>query len=296
MDTSVKPLYFLAEALNGLKRNILASFIAITTVALSMVILGSFIIVAANISSMIKEVERKVEITVYIDEGSNPDDVLDLENTIRRMDEVQSVKYISKEDALERFTKQLEDQPDLLKALQGNPLPASFEVKLSDPQLVETVANKIKAKQTVIDEIKFGKDIVDRLFTVTGIMRWIGGAFILILCIASLVVIANTIRLAIFARRTEIGIMKLVGATNWFIRWPFVLEGVIQGLVGAIMAIMLLSLINKYIFESITEILQWLNVAGGPISIGEMSLYIVFAGAAIGAAGSMLALRKYLQI
>lgn len=296
MDTSVRPLYFLAEAFNGIRRNLLATIIAISTVALSMVILGSFIAIATNISAMIKEVERKVEITVYVHDNATSEEILDFENKVRRMDEVQSVQFISKEEALERLKEQLKDQPDLYKSLDGNPLPASLEIKLSDPQEVKSVAKKLNAKQSIIDEVRFGKDIVERLFTVTRIMRWIGSAFIFILCVASLVVIANTIRLAIFARRTEIGIMKLVGGTNWFIRWPFVLEGIIQGLLGSVAAIVLLVLINKYIFQSISEILQWLNVSGSPISMVEMTAYILLAGTGIGAIGSLLALRKYLHI
>lgn len=296
MVMSVRPMYFSIQALKGLKKNLLATFIAVTTVALSMIVLGSFIAIAVNVSNIINQIERKVEITVWLLDTANSEEIFDLENKIRRMEEVQSVKYISKDEALERFRTQLKNQPDLLKALEGNPLPASFEIGLKDPKKVNEVAKRIESDNSIIDDIRYGQQIVERLFAATRILRWVGAIFITILCLASLVVIANTIRLAIFARRAEISIMKLVGATNWFIRWPFALEGVIQGLLGAATAVFLFFLMNKYVFGAIADTLKFLNAGTPVISITQISLYILLAGTMIGAIGSMIAMRRYLRI
>lgn len=293
---SVRPVYFLTEAVKGLQKNLLATFIAVTTVALSMIVLGSFITLAVNISNIISQVEQKVEITVWLLDTASSEDVFDLENKVRRMEEVQTVKYVSKDEALERFRDQLKSQPDLLTALEGNPLPASLEIRLKDPKKVGVVAEKLKSHQSIIDSIRYGQQFVKRLFAATRILRWIGTIFISILCIASLVVIANTIRLAIFARRTEISIMKLVGATNWFIRWPFVLEGVIQGLLGAGIAIFLFFIMNRYVFEAVTLTFKFLNTGKPVISVAQVSSYILLAGVIIGAVGSMFAIRRHLKI
>lgn len=293
---SVKPMYFLIQALKGLQKNLLATFIAVTTVGLSMIVLGSFIAIAVNASNIIRQIEQKVEITVWLLDTASSEEIFDLESKIRRIEDIQSVKYVSKDEALERFRTQLKNQPDLLKALEGNPLPASFEVSLKDPQKVDEVAKKIGSNRGIIDDIRYGQQIVERLFAATKVLRWVGAIFITILCLASLVVIANTIRLAIFARRTEISIMKLVGATNWFIRWPFLLEGLIQGLLGAVVAVILFFLMNKYVFGAIADTLKFLNAGTATVSITQISSYILLAGITIGAIGSMVALRRYLRI
>lgn len=297
MGMSIKPIYYLVEAITGLRRNLLATIIAVTTVAVSLVVLGAFVVLTMIINKQILILERKVEITVHLKNSATSDQVLALENYIRALGNIKNVKYVSKDEALERLKKQFKDQPDILNQLQGNPLPASLEVRLDDPRLVGGVVTKLNNKYLeVIDDIRYGRDYVKKLFAVTKVIRGLGFVFVIVLWIASMVVIANTIRLAIFARRKEIGIMKLVGATNWFIRWPFLLEGVIQGMLGVALALALLWGFNKTVLQSLLKDITIFSSTVNIISVEQLTTILASAGITIGAIGSIIALRKYLQV
>lgn len=294
---NIKPLYYLQEAITSLRRNLLASIIAITTVAISLVVLGSFIIMATYMNDQIRQVENIVELTVDLKDTASNDQILQLQSQVQAMPLVKEVNYISKEEALDRLKKQFKNQPDIVEQLQGNPLPASLEIRLKDPKKVTVLAEDLENKyKEVIDEIRFGKDYVGRLFAVTKVIRWIGMAFIIMLWITSMVVIANTIRLAIFARRKEIGIMKLVGATNWFIRWPFLVEGVIQGILGVVLALFILWGFNTFVLKNLLESVRWLKFDTSIMSVSQLTFILSMAGMAIGAFGSMVALRRFLRV
>ena len=146
--------------------------------------------------------------------------------------EVKSSVFVSKQDALERLKEDFKDNPEILEGLTGNPLPASFEISLVDPQTVDTVAARFNGNP-IVDEVRYGKEIADKLFSFTSQARNFLLIFIVLLGIVAMLLISNTIRLSIFARKREVEIMKLVGATNWFIRWPFIIEGVTVGFFGA---------------------------------------------------------------
>lgn len=294
---SIKPLYYFQEAITSLRRNLLASVIAITTVAISLVVLGSFIIMATYMNDQIRQVENIVELTVDLKDTASDDQILQLQSQVQAMSLVKEVNYVSKEQALERLKEQFKNQPDIVEQLQGNPLPASLEIRLKDPKKVTVLAKELENKYTeVIDEIRYGKDYVGRLFAVTKVIRWVGLAFIIMLWITSMVVIANTIRLAIFARRKEIGIMKLVGATNWFIRWPFLVEGVIQGILGVVLALFILWGFNNFVLKNLLESVRWLKFDSSIMSTSQLTFILSMAGMAIGAFGSMVALRRFLRV
>jgi cell division transport system permease protein len=287
--------YYLLEGMKSFWKNWVMSIAAISTVCVCLIILGAFTIFAFNFDILIKSIESKVEITVDLKDIATSSEVADLQNEISSWSQIEEVRYISKDEAMERLKKDLKDQPELLNEISGNPLPASLEIKLKDPRVVTSVAEKIQGRPGV-DEIRYGRDIVKKLFTVTAIARWIVLIFVLLLCFASLVLIVNTIRLAIFARRKEIGIMKLVGATNWFIRWPFVLEGIFQGLTGAALAILILYFANNFFIKTIHEIRFLLPFSFSRILFIELMGGLLGAGILIGAAGSAIALRKFLKV
>src|SRR3990172_6590055 len=276
----IRTVYFTREALSSFKKNIVQSIAAVTTVALCLVVVGVILLVMFVGGQVIKKIENKVEIEVFLEglDGPTPasgttagtvgrwDQVQQFGNTIRSWDEIEKVDYISKEQALEEFKKNFRNNPEVIQQIEGNPLPASYRISLKNPREVETVARRIKElpyiKELTGDpekNVKYGRDTVRKLFAVT---RWISIAaagFAALLIFVSLVLITNTIRLAIFARRKEIGIMRLVGASSWFIRWPFILEGMFEGMIGAAIAIIALTALWQAVFTNLAADwqLQW---------------------------------------
>jgi cell division transport system permease protein len=193
-----------------------------------------------------------------------------------------------------------------VEQLEGNPLPASLDVDLKDPRNVMLVVDAIKASPNftaVADRpddpeksLKYGQQIVNQLFTFTRMLRYVSIVFVALLAVISLIFINNAIRLAIYARRKEIGIMRLVGASNWFIRTPFLMEGVIQSLIGALLAIGSLSIVWLYILPKLKESLSFLPLTLSGTAATQVSLILVISGIVIGLIGSGLAMRRYLKV
>ena len=315
----ISAVYFSREAFSSFKKNIVQSIAAVTTVALCLVVVGIILLVMFVGGQVIKKIEDKVEIEVFLEglDGPTPaaatsaspvsrwNQAEQLGNTIRSWPEVQKVDYISKEEALRKFKKDFQNSPLVVQQIEGNPLPASYRVSLNNPREVEAIAKRIKAqpyiKELTLDpneNVKYGQDTVRKLFAVT---RWISiaaGGFATLLIFVSLVLITNTIRLAIFARRKEIGIMRLVGASSWFIRWPFILEGMLEGLSGAIVAIFVLTGLWRTFFASLAsgKVFAFLSFNFDQVTFVKLLFLLALSGAAIGAAGSFIALRRFLKI
>ncbi|MDP2299873.1 MAG: permease-like cell division protein FtsX [Actinomycetota bacterium] len=304
---SISVGYFVRESLQNFRRNWVMSLGAIITIYLSLLLVGVSVGSGMLLGQVVQSVEEKVSIRVYLKDGAAPEDVDALQQVLVSNPEVSNVTYTSKEQALEDFkTTMVQDSPEIVDQLEGNPLPASLDVDLVDPRNVMTVVNAIKTDPTfpkVADRpddpdrsLKYGQQIVNQLFAATRIMRIVSGAFIAMLGVISLIFINNAIRLAIYARRKEIGIMRLVGASNWFIRTPFLMEGVIQSLIGAFLAIGTLALVWFYAIPAAVEILPFLplGLEGGEAM--QVSLILIFGGIIIGLIGAGLALRRYLKV
>ncbi len=291
----MKANWFFKEAIISLRRNWVMSAAAVATVALSLFVVGLFAFTAVTLNDLISRFEKQVEIKVFLNDSIDPNSVQKLQDEIYSWSEVEVVRYISKEEALERFKKQFRDQPDLIKNLPGNPLPASFEIRLKDPQLVDKVAVRFNGRKEV-DTVEYGKQVVERLFSAARVMRYAGLTFIFLLSFVSLVLIVNTIRIAIFSRRQEVVIMRLVGASNWFIRLPFVIEGCIQGISGAVLAAVGIYLLKSTFFENIVAQIRWLPVRFENILFWQITLGLILGGLAIGALGSGIALRRFLKV
>jgi cell division transport system permease protein len=299
--------YFLKESVTSFKRNWVMSLGAIITIYLSLLLVGVSVGSGFVLGQVVQSVEEKVSVRVFLKDGATPEDVDALQQELMGNPEVSTVTYTSKEQALEDFkTTIVQDSPEIVEQLEGNPLPASLDVDLKDPRNVMVVVNAIKASPNftkVADRpddpeksLKYGQQIVNQLFTFTRILRSVSLIFIGLLGVISLIFINNAIRLAIYARRKEIGIMRLVGASNWFIRTPFLMEGVIQSLVGAALAIGSLSLVWLYVLPTLKESLPFLPITLSGGAAAQVSLILIGAGIIIGLAGSGLALRRYLKV
>ena len=236
--------YFVREVFLSLKRNNWMSVASVGTVAVSLFIFGMFLMLVLNMNKMAESLESQVQINVYLEEGTTSSEIRSLEAELNDMQGVEQVTFVSKDEAMERFKERLGDQSSILDALDDtNPLPDGFEVMITQPELVETAAKNIEQHKNV-ESAKYGQDVMEHLFDITRLIRFFGLVLMLFLAGATLFIISNTIRLTVFARRKEIAIMKYVGATDWFIRWPFMMEGMVLGLFGGILANIILRLFS----------------------------------------------------
>jgi cell division transport system permease protein len=287
--------FFFREAFGSLKRNYFMTIAALVTVLLSMAVLGVVMVFASSIDGMLKDLKSKVEITVFLKDTASADTIEALQAQIVSWPEVKNSEFVSKDKALERLREEFKDHPEILDSLSSNPLPASFEISLKDPEKVDAVAARFTGN-TNVDEVQYGKEIAERIFQVTSTIRNVMLVFLILLGAVSILLISNTIRLSIFARRREVEIMKLVGATNWFIRWPFVIEGVTVGLVGAGLALALVLVGTSFVFDKIRESLVFMSVPFDLLSPWLLAGVMLLAGVLIGALGSGLGLRRFLKV
>ncbi len=295
--------FFFSEAMNSLVRNWVMSMAAIVTVLVSMFILGLGLILFFNFQDAISDLRSKLEIEVFIKNTASQEEIDALGVEIRDMPEVKSVYFVSKEEALQRLRESLKGNEDVLDALSGNPLPPSYQITLNNPDQIEEVASRFFDHPIVDntpgkdppDGVKYGGETSDRVLKVTTIFLISGAGFVALLTMASILLISNTIRLSIFARRREVEIMRLVGATNWFIRWPFVIEGVATGIIGATAAALAVLLANYFLVQNVVEKMPFLFSASA-VPIFRLTIFVIAGGTLLGAIGSTLALRRFLRI
>ena len=299
-------IYFIKEAFVNLKRNTGTAVGSIITIFLSLFLIGIFSFMNIMVQSIADDMEDKVSITAYVSDDASDEDIETVMADIAEMEYVDTVSFTTKEQALEDF-QESEANLDMVEALDGeNPLPRSIEVELTDSQMVETVVDQILANETFAsicdepddpsDSVMYGQRSVDRLLTVTNMIRYAGIAVVVLLVFVTLVFINNTIRLAINARRREISIMRLVGATKGFIRGPFIMEGVLHALIGAILAIVCLYAVRAALMPQLATLIQWLPVEITTMEFVGVSVMLVVIGVLIGLLGSALAMRRYLKV
>jgi cell division transport system permease protein len=280
-------------------------FTAITTVAITLFIVGFFIIIVFDIQGILNSIKNQVEIAVYLKENVSDELKTYLENKIKGWDEISQVNFVSKDQALEQFKKENEGS-EILKEIQGNPLPASFELELKSPEKVEQVALRFMDKDgnfiEGVDEVIYGQNYVQKLFSITAIVGTIAFLIIVVLLLAAIVLIFNTIRLSVHARRKEIEVMKLVGATNWFVRLPFLFEGFFEGFIGSAISVVLLYFLSNYLLirgeKAIVDTMHIKDLA--ILGNNNIILYVyaglVILGGLIGIFSSGFALKRYISV
>jgi cell division transport system permease protein len=293
------PLY-LIEALRSLRSSMSISVAATVTVLNAVFMLGIFIPVYLQVQSVVNDQRDKLDVRVYIDDKAPVEQVNALRAAIDANPNTKEVTFISKQDALEQVRRQVD--PSVLEELVGNPLPASFDVKLKDPgkrqELVDALTGHPALDTSGGDPISTGGETADKIIRGGNIIKWAGLGLLIVLLVASVFQIANTIRLSIFARRREVEVMKLVGATNWFIRWPFMIEGVICGVAGAVVSVLLLLAVKLAIVDTFLD-LSDSPFGGGEnasISFAPLALLLIGAGAVVGALGGGITLRRFLRV
>ena len=300
---------FLYQGLITLCASFIAPFLSEVVIAEmkcvgSLLIIGIFLVGGVVVNNVMSSVENEVGISAFISDDASQSDIDKVEDFIRGIEGVASVDFTTKDQALENF--KATSNSDIVDALDGqNPLPASIEVELSDPKLVEDVASQIEQNSTFAsicgydspsESLKYGQKSVAQLFQLTSYVRYIGIALIVLLIFIALVFINNTIRLAILARRKEIAIMRLVGASNGFIRGPFLMEGSLHAIIGSLFAVGVLELLRNLALPKLAGALKFLAIDVNAGTFAIIYVALVIAGLIIGLFGSALAMRRYLKV
>jgi len=288
--------YILRETLNSMRRNPWLSLASVITVMVSLVILGYSIFFLANASNMAKSFESELEIATFVRMSATPEEVQALQSKIQAMQGVDSVTLVTKEQALEDFGKTMGGQQNNILADLGgtNPFPDKLTVKAVDPQNVIALADSV-ADLPGVDKVRYGQGFVDQLLKFTQWLRWIGFGVVAAFGAAAVVLISINVKMNVFSRRREIQIMKLVGASNSFIRWPFLIEGLALGLVGGALAAIIVGLGYNSIIMYVQSSLTFLPVVQNELLFRQVSVGLLLAGMAMGALGSGFSLQKFLR-
>ena len=285
--------FFLGEVLRNFTRNAGMQATAIGTVAVTIVLLGAFLYARASLAHVAGEVMSQITISVY----TRPDATAAQEDALRtafaKDDRIVSSEFVPKKQGLRELRERMKGQIDT-SILTENPLPDKFRIKVRDPEQVPAVAARIR-KLPGVQNVDYGRDVVQRLLQLGAVARRAGIGLIVLFVLVAGIIISNTIRLTVFARRREISIMQLVGATNMYIRMPFICEGLIDGALGAALALGLLALARMTLLPKLSLALPWLQLNAARVDVGALVLELVGAGAAVGVVASWIAVGRYLR-
>jgi cell division transport system permease protein len=300
----VRLAFFFKEAIRALRRSAAPSFAAMLTILITALVLGVFIPVVQATTGTANEVRSRVVVDVFIKQNATDAQKAQLHQELLALPNVKSVEYISKEQALKTMQKR---NREAFALLGSNPLPDSFRLVPRNPDGVNAIADNLaprapaidggqrRPRLAAIDEVRNRKQDTNKILSATGLVKLVTAGLAILFTLASIALVANTIRLSIFARRREVEVMKLVGATNWFIRWPFVIEGMIVGLLGGVMAVLLLT-IGKDTFVDPLSSRFALLAAPSTIDFRLLILILLAACVTVSALGSGLTLRRFLRV
>ncbi len=288
---------FIIDALKSLKKNKTITFASIITVAATLFIFGVFLIVAQTINMGVESVESKVEIKAYLIDEITTQEQSNIETILQGVEGVKEVTYESKEEAFDKFKERLGEDNAILAGFSEdrNPLPNSFVVSLEEPEAAMRVEEALSGVRGV-EDVGNERETVERIIGLAKIIRTMGVVIFIILVLVSLFLISNTIKLTVYSRRREIGIMKFVGATDWFIRWPFLIEGMIMGLIGGIIAVGVVFFAYQLVYADITQSLFYAGLVKPSEVLNSFSWQFGLTGVVIGALGSFIALKRFLDV
>jgi cell division transport system permease protein len=286
--------YYFRETIAALRRNPLVAFAAISTMFISLFLLGGSLLVTKQVRLMAGEWAQKVEVSVFLKQEVSPDQIQALQTRIAELPEVQTFYFETRDQAFEQFKRIFRDQPALVENVDASALPESFRIKLVNPEEFAVIRARL-AGDPAIEEIRDEKESLEKLFAVTGVLRTGVQAVAIIMLISAAGLIGNTVRMAVFARRKEIAIMKLVGATNWFIRVPFLIEGLVEGLIGAGIAVLGIFVMKVLFIDPLRGSIAFIPWVGTGAIISTIPI-LLGAGLLLAAVASLLAMRRFLEV
>jgi len=287
--------FYVREALLSFRRSALMSMATILSITTILIIVGMFLLISINSSLFLKNIESQLEIIVYLEDDISNAELNTLENNFNSIDGIKEVKYVSKKEAYQRLSKDLGEQKNILSAIETNPLPASFEIQMKDPKVIEQIANRIVEFKKV-EEVEYGQETAERLLNFTSIFRRAGILVLTLLIFASILLIFNIIKITVYSRRSEIEIMSLAGATSWFIKWPFIIEGFLQGFISAILSTIILYNFYFFAVNKVHQAIPFLPLVVDNIGLLPVGIVVVLLGSLVGILGSMFSVGKYLNV
>lgn len=285
------PAYFVREVFTNIRRSPLMSIASVTTVLVLTLILGYFTAIMANLEKLANSLLDEVQVVAYLEDGANRVSVL---QQLERIDGVSQAHFVSKETALKKLVERMQGRIDV-NDLTRNPLPDSYELAIDNALNLEPVA--VRARRIVgVAEVKYGEEIARRMLNFNALVRSVGAVILALLFFSTVLIVSNTIRLTVFARRKEIEIMQMVGAAEWFIRWPFILEGVLQGVAGSVVAASVVGTSYAMVVPKLAETVVFLPVIPAPLLLPKLLPALVGMGAFVGALGSLVSVNKFLKV
>lgn len=290
--------YYIIDALKSLKRNRTIGLASVITVTATLFIMGVFILLMQNMNIGMNTVESQVQIQVFLKDGISNSDEENINQKLKSVSGIKNYKFEDKSEALENFNKQIsENNSSLLNNYDSsnNPLPNSYIIELESPEMSKQVISSLE-NMPGIESISNDQEFANKIANISKNLKWIGVTLFIIMILVSIFLIGNTIKLTIYSRRKEIGIMKFVGATDWFIRWPFIVEGIVIGFLGAISCNILLYNLYKIVFVKINENLLLANLLSPSYIMQTLQWQFILAGILLGGIGSSWSLFKFLKV
>ena len=292
--------YIVEDALTNLRRSGWGGVASVATIAVSFVIVGIFLIITGNLGALVADWKEQFQVTVFLEDGITGDQLALLRKRVQSERAVRSMTYTSKAEALQQFKREMQGKESLLEGLGENPIPASLQIRVHEAYQTPEALKQLTAalsRLEGVEDVMYGQEWVDRLSSVIQVLRLLGLSVGLALGLASLLIVSNTIRLAVYARAEEIEVMRLVGATRLHIRIPFVLEGVIQGTLGAVLALLLLfGAYRATLWQIEMTPGQIFGMGVGSFLAPEWVVLMVVVGAGVGAFGSLISVGRFLRV
>ena len=292
--------YFVRESLRSIRHNRFTHLVAIGTITFALLTFGIFIITVINLNQIFDDWENRIHLIAYLDDNASTEEIKKASEQIARLPQIENVTYVSKAKAFNILKESLKDQDGMLENLEENPLPASLEIQLEEefrnPQSLKTIVYEVK-KTSKISDVEYGQDWLVRFSAFISIVKLVGISIGGFLMLATILIISNTIKLTIYSRKEEIEIMKLVGATNFFIQVPFFLEGLIQGLAGSLLALGILYISYKIlIVKVISDYSLYLGASNLVFLPQNLVIALICFGVLLGMLGCVLSMGRFLKV
>jgi cell division transport system permease protein len=287
--------YVVRETAGNLRRNLLMTAAAILTVFVSLFLVGAALLLRQGVSKATLQWRGGVELSVFMNADAAPNQIDAVRRSLEQMPEVRRFSFVDQAAAFQEFQRMFAGQPDLVESIEAADLPPSFRVVPDRAEFVDAVGQRFEGSAGVF-EVAYAKEEIDSLLKVTRVLQIGIGAAAIVLLLSAALLILNTIQMAIFARRREVAVMKLVGATNWFIRVPFMLEGMLQGLLGAAAAVGVVAVVRNLLAGAVGSNLFGNQLLPRSSDVVGTGLFVLVTGALIGTVGSAFAVRRFLEV
>lgn len=295
--------FFVRQGFQNIYRNWVMSLASIIAILAALFVLSLVLIVAMNLEAMVQGIESKMEVTVYLKDGTSYQERSNTETKMKSWEGVYDIVFISKQEALTNWKKELGDKGSLLDGYTGenNPLPDSFILKIEKPEYVEVIVEEA-GMIPAVERVNYSSQVTEFIGWLTKGVRLFGIALVIILAVVAIIIISNTIRLTVYSRRREINIMKYIGATDWFIRWPFIIEGFIIGIVGALASTALVAGAYKFVMDKSGYLsMRWgylgiINFLPLDVIIRYSLEVSLLVGACVGVISSCISIGKHLKV